>query len=362
THYRRHDLWYKLVLLAANAVHWFNPLMYLMVREAGADMELTCDAAVVAGADSGTRRAYSETLLAAVHRERGSAFSTHFYGGKKAMKERFRNILGKQGQKWGVLLLLLTLLATLTAAAAVRFQQAENSPDAEERDEISVYLDDKIAELAERGYAVSDERSKFTLEGEYSGDLWPDEIQVWHLDYALKLENPESYAPAGNESVDGGGWLSGIEDQGDPYFIFSVDHEQKTNELLEIAHANVPRELGYSWEEYICCHTILGMDLVRSGWPEITPEFLAAQLDGHQAGMADWEDVALTYLTVIMELEPPENGLSVLREFSREDGESRLIAAQCGEQKVYVLLVKNVYPEEAFSFWQVAGLCWQKRP
>ncbi|MDE7242854.1 MAG: M56 family metallopeptidase, partial [Oscillospiraceae bacterium] len=29
THYRRHDLWYKLVLLAANAVHWFNPLMYL---------------------------------------------------------------------------------------------------------------------------------------------------------------------------------------------------------------------------------------------------------------------------------------------------------------------------------------------
>ena len=33
-----------------------------MAREAAKDMELTCDAAVVAGADALARRAYSETL------------------------------------------------------------------------------------------------------------------------------------------------------------------------------------------------------------------------------------------------------------------------------------------------------------
>ena len=51
THCRRHDLWYQLALLLANAVHWFNPLIWLMVRQAQGDMELTCDDAVVAGAD-----------------------------------------------------------------------------------------------------------------------------------------------------------------------------------------------------------------------------------------------------------------------------------------------------------------------
>ena len=38
-HYKHHDLWYKLILLAANAVHWFNPLVYLMLRQAGRDVE-----------------------------------------------------------------------------------------------------------------------------------------------------------------------------------------------------------------------------------------------------------------------------------------------------------------------------------
>mgnify|MGYP003376702969 CR=1 FL=1 len=68
THCRRRDLWYSLLLLAANAVHWFDPLVYLLRREALADMELTCDDAVVAGCGVEERRAYSETLLAAVHR------------------------------------------------------------------------------------------------------------------------------------------------------------------------------------------------------------------------------------------------------------------------------------------------------
>lgn len=131
THYRRRDLWYKLALLLANAVHWFNPLVYLMRREASADLELTCDAAVVAGADAETRRAYSETLLASVHRQHAAALSTHFYGGARVMKERFRNILGKRGRRWGVLALALTLLATVAAACAVGLNQPSEEQDQE---------------------------------------------------------------------------------------------------------------------------------------------------------------------------------------------------------------------------------------
>lgn len=119
THYRRRDLWYKLVLLAANGMHWFNPLTYLLRREAERDLELTCDDAVVAGRDALERRAYSEALLGSIHRQKGlgrAVLSTHFYGGKEVMMERFRNILGNRGRKWGVLALALALLATVTAA------------------------------------------------------------------------------------------------------------------------------------------------------------------------------------------------------------------------------------------------------
>ena len=119
THHRRHDLWYKLALLLANGMHWFNPLIFLLRREAERDLELTCDDAVVARADAETRRAYSETLLASVHRQKGlsrAVLSTHFYGGKEVMKERFRNILGKRGRKWGGLALALVLLGTVAAA------------------------------------------------------------------------------------------------------------------------------------------------------------------------------------------------------------------------------------------------------
>lgn len=123
THCRRHDLWYRLVILLANAVHWFNPLAYLLSREAARDMELTCDALVAAGADAGNCRSYSEALLGSVHRKRGilerSAVSTHFYGGAAVMRERFRNILRKRERRRGGVLLILTLLAVLAAACMV---------------------------------------------------------------------------------------------------------------------------------------------------------------------------------------------------------------------------------------------------
>ena len=119
THCRRRDLWYKLVLLLANALHWFNPLVWLLRREAERDLELTCDGAVMAGADAQTRRAYSEALLAAIRpRRQRAVLSTHFYGGRRAMKERFRNILGKRGRRRGGVILAAALIATVAGACA----------------------------------------------------------------------------------------------------------------------------------------------------------------------------------------------------------------------------------------------------
>ncbi len=128
THYKRRDLWYQALVLLANAVHWFNPLVYLMRRGAASDLELTCDEAVMAGADAATRRSYGEALLANLHRQKGlerAALSTHFYGGAAAMRDRLWNLLGSGVRKRGMAVLAVALTLTLLAACAVQVNQAQ---------------------------------------------------------------------------------------------------------------------------------------------------------------------------------------------------------------------------------------------
>jgi beta-lactamase regulating signal transducer with metallopeptidase domain len=81
-HYLHHDVWNKLVLLLANAVHWFNPLIYVVRWRFYADVELACDSELVYGSDITFRKQYGETILAAIHKGNngGTEFSTYFMG------------------------------------------------------------------------------------------------------------------------------------------------------------------------------------------------------------------------------------------------------------------------------------------
>ena len=69
-HFRRGDTWYKLLLLLANAVHWFNPLVWWMVRMAQEDLELACDELVIRRQGSEFRRHYSSAILKTLTQEK----------------------------------------------------------------------------------------------------------------------------------------------------------------------------------------------------------------------------------------------------------------------------------------------------
>lgn len=62
-HHRRKDIWLKVVTTLAAAIHWFNPLVWLMVRHVEQDMELACDEAALAILPPQEHRAYGETIL-----------------------------------------------------------------------------------------------------------------------------------------------------------------------------------------------------------------------------------------------------------------------------------------------------------
>ncbi|HBA47751.1 MAG TPA: hypothetical protein DCZ91_08115 [Lachnospiraceae bacterium] len=121
SHLKRGDTWIKLLFVAANAVHWFNPLVWIMRKEAAFDMELSCDERVIQGMDYDARKAYTETLLFAIHKQkaRETALSTGFYGGRHIMKRRFQNILGKTAKKNGAAVLICTIILTVSLGTLV---------------------------------------------------------------------------------------------------------------------------------------------------------------------------------------------------------------------------------------------------
>jgi len=133
THIRRWDVAYKLVLSLACWVNWFNPLVWLMDRAAGRNLELCCDDEVTRDLPEGERRRYGGLLLNAAA-VRSIPFSTCFSGGKTQMKERLLNLFTHKRNS--VALVCLVLTAALLAGGLVACEQTPagetpSSPDAE---------------------------------------------------------------------------------------------------------------------------------------------------------------------------------------------------------------------------------------
>ena len=129
-HLKRRDMLLKLVLLAANAMHWFNPVVYLMLRQVDEDIELACDSAATDGLELPERAAYSRTLLAAVQSSvRALPATTCFGGTVERLKRRITNVLGAQ-KKRGLGIVALVLALTLTAGCAVSWgERAQKNDD-----------------------------------------------------------------------------------------------------------------------------------------------------------------------------------------------------------------------------------------
>ena len=122
-HLRRHDIWYKLLLVAARTIHWFNPLSYLMVRAANKDMELACDAEVIKCENSAFRKHYCEAIMRLVHNGRGNktALSTCFFFSKKTVMERFKNIVDEKIKRNGVIMFCVVAVSIAVSGGIISF-------------------------------------------------------------------------------------------------------------------------------------------------------------------------------------------------------------------------------------------------
>lgn len=117
-HYRRWDILAKWLAALARALHWFNPLVYLLCRELDRACELACDERAVRGMDMQERKAYSHTLLSlAASHDRPPRLTTALSQDKGAVKERLLSVLGQRPLTRRAILLTLALIFAVTAWA-----------------------------------------------------------------------------------------------------------------------------------------------------------------------------------------------------------------------------------------------------
>lgn len=124
THLKHRDTWYMLLMTLARCVHWFNPLVWLMVRVARRDMELCCDYDLLNGQGEEARRAYGRAILDQMTgRDRGfSGLTTGFSGSKKEVFARFRAIMDTDPKRKGRVVLVLAGTAVLLSGSLVGCQ------------------------------------------------------------------------------------------------------------------------------------------------------------------------------------------------------------------------------------------------
>lgn len=270
-HLKRGDVYLKLLFVTANAVHWFNPLVWIMQKEAILDMELSCDERVTKGTSYALRKAYTETLLSMIHRRcvRRSALTTQFYGGKKVMKKRFKNILMKNEKKNGIFILICAVVLTISfgmlAGCSVTEKDtgSKNTGNESGENEAVRNVSDRSAEEAAQMEQTPDEPSDgendtlenttmltFSKEGEQEQKpaalVFGDGYSIYLPDDEWQQSDPGTWTAAVNEQVQL--WITRFEGE-------SMDSvAQKLEE-----DGYTPEEDGYMWkqEEDLTCHVSL---------------------------------------------------------------------------------------------------------
>ena len=118
SHYKRKDLWLKLLILLAQSVHWFHPLVWIMGRRASADIEKSCDDAVLKGSGMQARGEYGTVILSFLQgeKEKYLPLTTGFFEQKKQIIRRFETIMDIRKKRKGI---LLTAMAVVIAGMSM---------------------------------------------------------------------------------------------------------------------------------------------------------------------------------------------------------------------------------------------------
>lgn len=185
-HYKRGDLYLKLGAMVANAFQWFNPLVYIACARLSEEMELSCDSAVLSDIDIVARLDYGNSMLEiAKHCRQAPKLTTGFNPKKKAVKERFENIIDTTKRKRAVVVLILVVTAALVCTAMIGCTVEHKSGIVQDTEAITVEYSEEAKESEEKYENLNEIENQRIDNGQFHVrvDTWHGESEEWTLHY-----------------------------------------------------------------------------------------------------------------------------------------------------------------------------------
>lgn len=122
-HIGREDAWNKFTMLFFTAMCWFNPLMWIAMRNCAEDLELSCDETVLLQSDEKKRRQYAELILSTAGDERG--FTTCLSNSAESLKYRLQNILRPNTRNVGTFTIAVVLFVLCMSCGHISLAYGE---------------------------------------------------------------------------------------------------------------------------------------------------------------------------------------------------------------------------------------------
>lgn len=155
THYRYKDYLLTYVQLIALSLHWFNPLVWLAVKQMKADIEYACDERVITLGIS--KKHYANALLNMMHQEKAgskvmpymqaSAFAQGMGGGVNEAKHRIKKIAGMKKSRLMGSLLSLILVSFLTVGCLTDAPAKVEETGAANQENTSTQVEQEAAKI-----------------------------------------------------------------------------------------------------------------------------------------------------------------------------------------------------------------------
>lgn len=134
THFRRGDLWKKLLINMIQCIHWFNPIVYLLNQDFAYWLETSCDEEIVSFLDYEQRKEYGYLLInyASTSRYVGSKLYVSFTTCRYKLKRRI-SIMMKSNKNFhsllGLVLALALVVGCLTTSAFAATVDTDKTSD-----------------------------------------------------------------------------------------------------------------------------------------------------------------------------------------------------------------------------------------
>lgn len=119
-HFLRKDWLLRGVMIVAVAIHWFNPLIYILARQMTKWCEISCDEKVIKNLSQTERYKYADLILETVRRQtKPSMLSSLLSGGKRDIQQRLSFIVEARKRTFNRGVLAVCLFLILGASTAI---------------------------------------------------------------------------------------------------------------------------------------------------------------------------------------------------------------------------------------------------